>query len=50
MSTEAKRNFFGMVGFTALSIGAGLAWFPAGLMVAGALLLSFSIIGIIRGN
>ena len=50
MSIELQKNIIGLIGFTALSVGAGLAWMPAGLMVAGALLLLFAVIGIIRGN
>jgi len=42
------RDVVVIVGFVTLSVGAGLAWMPAGLMTAGSLLLLAGIAGHLR--
>lgn len=43
------RDYCAIAGAVLLSIGAGLAWLPLGLMVAGGLLLAAAVYGQVRG-
>jgi hypothetical protein len=44
------RDVCAVGGAVLLSVGAGLAWLPAGLMVGGGLLLAAALMGHYRGS
>lgn len=50
MTKAFIKNATGILGFALLSLGSAMAWLPAGLMVAGVLMLAFAIVGILRGD
>jgi hypothetical protein len=48
VTPEAVRTFLAMAGVVLLSVGAGLAWLPGGLMLGGALILGLAVAGTLR--